>query len=196
MTKFELWYPIKPYLLTQGFGESLIDYSKPPYNIPSGKHNGWDMVGSFGQACRAAHDGVVTFAGEDGSGGLGIVIRTKEQYWYNDKWVFFKTIYWHLKKDSIVVTAGQEVKVGDKIAECDNTGASSGSHLHFGLKPITQGEQDWQWYNLEADNGYYGAIDPKPFFNNYYAQDAQWVISTMQKMIELLKVVLGLLTKK
>ena len=105
MQKFELWVPIKPYFITQGFGESLIDYSKPPYNMPSGKHNGIDMIGSLGQACRATHDGVVTFAGEDGSGGLGVVIRTKEKFWYNNDWAYFKTIYWHLKTGSIKVSA-------------------------------------------------------------------------------------------
>lgn len=194
--KFELWIPIKPYTLTQGFGVNGEYYRANGINILG--HNGLDLVGTDGQIIRASHDGVVTFTGEDGKGGLGVVIRTNEKYYWEPAkdWVYMKSIYWHCKPNTFKVKPGDIVKVGDSIAECDSTGFSTSSHLHWGVKPVQQGEQEWEWYNILQDNGYYGAIDPKPFFNNYYAQDAQWVISTMQKMIELLKVVLGLLTKK
>lgn len=77
---------------------------------------------------------------------------------------YAKTIYCHLKRGSLKVTAGDSVKVGQVIAHADNTGLSTGSHLHFGLKPIYKGEADWQWENLENNNGFRGAIDPMPFF--------------------------------
>ena len=187
MAKFELWFPIKnPFLVTQRFGEALIDYSKPPYNIPSGKHNGWDVVGEFGQLIRAAHDGIITFTGQDGSGGLGVVMRTKEMFEYNGSQVYFKTIYWHCKAGSFRVKPGDVVKVGDQLAECDSTGVSSGSHLHFGLKPIAQGENDWSWSNLEQNNGYFGAIDPSPYWNSYYAEDSQQVLGIYRAMIDIL----------
>ena len=194
MQKFELWYPLKnPLLVTQRFGENLV----PLYaNMGMKGHNGWDIVGLEGQRCRAAHDGIVTFAGEDGSGGLGIVIRTKEKFWYENQWVYFKTIYWHLKPGSIIVKASQEVKVGDIIAQCDTTGLATASHLHFGLKPLLQGEQEWEWGNLLQTNGYLGAIDPAPFWNYYYAEDAQGRMAIMNKMIEILKKVVLLLTKQ
>lgn len=77
---------------------------------------------------------------------------------------YAKSISWHLKKDSLTVTGSQQVLKGDKIGEADNTGASTGSHLHFGLKPIAKGENDWTWYNTESSNLYNGAIDPLPYF--------------------------------
>lgn len=83
---------------------------------------------------------------------------------------YAKSIYWHLQKGSIVVTASQKVKAGDLIALADNTGMSTGSHLHFGLKPVKKGEADWQWYNIEQTNGVNGAIDPLPYLppiNNF-----------------------------
>lgn len=48
------------------------------------------------------------------------------------------------------------VKEGTLIAECDNTGFSTGPHLHIGLRILKNGQI--QNYN----NGYKGAIDPLP----------------------------------
>lgn len=77
---------------------------------------------------------------------------------------YAKTIYCHLKRGSLKVTAGDSVKAGQVIALADNTGLSTGSHLHFGLKPIYKGEAEWQWENLENENGFRGAINPTPYF--------------------------------
>lgn len=186
--KFELWYPVKkPLTVNQKFGENLNSIYK---NLGMLGHNGWDIFALDGDPIYAAHDGMVTFSGEDGSGGLGVVIRTKEKYdWAHEgeiKQVYYKSIYWHLKKGSIKVLSGQEIKTGDLIAQADNTGLSTGAHLHFGIKPVIQGEQDWQWYNLVQDNGYLGAIDPSLYFNKYFAVDAVVVVGiyeTIKKLI-------------
>lgn|SRR3990167_2497627 len=194
MAKLELFYPVKnPCFRTQGFGEHLVDYSS--YGMIG--HNGWDIVGTLGQLCRAAHDGEVVFAGEDNSAGLGIVIRTLNKREFGAGEAYFKTIYWHLKPGSVRVTAGQKVRVGDLLAECDTTGKVTGTHLHFGLKPVTQGEADWQWFNLEQKNGYLGAIDPAPFWTGLYAEDVRsWydqLAIIRSKLAELVKVVFGII---
>jgi len=193
MQKLELWYPIKnPMYIAQGFGENLISLYK---ELGMVGHNGIDMVGYEGQAIYAAHDGVVTFAGDDGSAGLGVVIRTHDRRQYKDGESYFKTIYWHCKRGSILVRPDQYVKVGQKIAECDTTGFATGSHLHFGLKPIAPGEEDWMWSNIEQTNGYFGAIDPAPYWNGYYAVDAPLVMGTLKLLVEALKKLLGLFKK-
>lgn len=79
MSKFELWYPIKTQLI-QGFGENLLPVYK---QLGLLGHNGIDFSAYDGQPVRASHDGVVTFTGYDGSGGLGIVIRTTEDYFFD-----------------------------------------------------------------------------------------------------------------
>lgn len=158
--KLKLKSPLKFFSITQHFGENGVAYYK---SDGLKGHNGLDFHAPDGTPVYATHDGVVTFSGDDGSGGLGIVIRTAKQYDYDQKKAYYKTIFWHLKKNSIVVKASQKVKAGDLIALADNTGRSTGSHLHFGLKPIGKGEKDWEWYNLEQKNGYLGAIDPLPF---------------------------------
>ncbi|HZG48237.1 MAG TPA: M23 family metallopeptidase [Thermoleophilaceae bacterium] len=40
-------------------------------------------------------------------------------------------VFMHLRRGSILVTAGQHVDAGDQLAQVGNTGASSGAHLHF-----------------------------------------------------------------
>ena len=77
--KFELYYPIKPWRINQRFGENLNDFYK---KIGLLGHNGIDFYALDGFPIYAAHDGTVTFCGEDGSGGLGVVVRTNETYDY------------------------------------------------------------------------------------------------------------------
>lgn len=168
MAKLKLYNPLKRVVVTQFFGlENTSPEMREKYKtigLKEGGHSGVDMVAFDGTPVYASHDGRVTFTGYDGSGGLGVVIRTHEPVEFKDGTIAYaKTIYWHLKKGSVIVTGGQEVKAGQQIAEADNTGFSTGSHLHWGLKPIAKGENDWIWYNTEQDNGYNGAIDPMPY---------------------------------
>lgn len=185
MKQFELYYPVKPLHVNQNFGENATSYYKDVLKLNG--HNGIDFQAFHGQTVRASHDGIVTFSGEDGSGGLGVVIRTEEKFEYLGNEVYFKSIYWHLMEGSIVAKAGQRVKVGDILGKADNTGLSTGDHLHFGVKPVLQGEQDWEWYNVEQKNGYNGAIDPNPYFNRYFAEDKTIVLSIYKRIIETLK---------
>jgi len=165
--KLTLKHPLKIFQINQPFGVNFLSFYKD-----SGMkgHNGIDFYALDATPVYATHDGRVTFTGYDDAGGLGVVIRTEEKFdYYNTSTgalepSYLKTIYWHLKKDTIKVTGGQQVKAGDLIALSNNTGRSTGPHLHFALKPIYKGEQDWTWYNLEQNNGFFGAIDPMPYF--------------------------------
>jgi len=181
--KLELFYPVKPYKLIQSFGLNP-DYYKFLGIIG---HNGEDLVASRNQIVRAAHDGLITFTGQDGSGGWGVVIRTEdERDDFQGIKSYWKTIYWHLLPN-IPIKAGQKVKVGDVIGYADSTGFSTNDHLHFGLKPIAQGEADWQWENIYQNNGFKGAVNPYNYWNKYYAEDAQRVLAIYQNIIQLLK---------
>ena len=190
--KLELWYPVKDLLVTQGFCENRVPYYKQMGLLG---HNGIDMLARTGQPVRAAHDGEVTFAGEDGQAGLGVVLRTLEQFDYKGQLVYFKSIYWHLDKGSIKVVPGQKVKVGDILGGADTTGLATSCHLHFGIKPILQGEQAWLWDNVAQSNGYHGAIDPSPYFNGFFAEDSAQVNSKLSALIALLKQALALFRK-
>lgn len=125
-------------------------------------HNGIDIPIDTGTEILASHDGLVIEVSNDPSPtqGLGVVIWDKEQK--------LKSIYWHNLENKVVV--GQEVKQGQIIALSDNTGLSTGPHLHWGIK-LT----DDNGNTLNRGNGYDGALDPRPL--------TVWWDSTMDKVI-------------
>ncbi len=188
-SKFELFYPLKPFVVSQKFGENAVNYKQLLGLVG---HPGWDMVGSWGQNIYAAHDGFVASIEIDDRGGLGVVLVSNDAYDYNSQQVHFKTIYWHCLTGSIKVKAGQQVKRGDLLAQCDSTGIIKGqtpvqeSHLHFGIKPSVQLPDDvgGYWNNLLQDNGYGGAIDPEPFWNGKYYDYTEPPVSVVVPGVE------------
>jgi len=177
--KLSLYYPVKPKFINQGFGDNGDYYQSHGINIKG--HNGIDLQASHGQPVYATHDGTAYYE-VDANSGHGVVIISDLQYDYNGGQANFKTIYWHLcdsskepKYVSPVEGHPLKVKTGDIIGYADNTGLSTGDHLHFGLKPVLSGEPVGTWYNPEQNNGYLGAIDPAPYFNGLFAQDVSGI---------------------
>lgn len=164
MVKLQLKHPTKVPEINQGFGDKTDPAMLPKYVAIGLKgHNGLDYNATEGSPILASHNGTVVYAGLDGSNGNLIVIKTDTMFDYLDGQSYFKTFYGHLQTGSFKVTAGTKVKCGQQIASAGNTGMSFGAHLHFGFKPVRQGEDEWTWFNLEQNNGYNGAIDPTPY---------------------------------
>jgi murein DD-endopeptidase MepM/ murein hydrolase activator NlpD len=46
----------------------------------------------------------------------------------------YRTLYWHMKTDSVAVTVGQSVACGETLGLVGSSGNSSGPHLHFQLE--------------------------------------------------------------
>jgi len=74
----------------------------------------------------ATRAGTVTSVGGNATYGAGY-------YVYIDHGDGYKSHYFHLKQNSIVVKVGDEVAQGQKIAIRGTTGSSTGRHLHFGV---------------------------------------------------------------
>lgn len=96
---------------------------------------------------------------KDVDGGLGVDIISNEPIFeYEGKMHYIKLRNWHCSE--IIVHDKQQVKMGDPIALAGSTGASSGVHLHFGLKICDKDGNN----TVIPYNGYYGAIDPTLYY--------------------------------
>ena len=195
MRELYLYKPLHPFTGTQGFGQNLSPLYK---ELGMLGHNGFDAIRGCvkgkcyeteGANVRAAHDGEVIFAGVDWGGGYYVELRTLEMF-ADKKGIphFWKTIYYHLQP-TIKVRVGQKVKIGDILGFADNTGRSNGSHLHFGLKRIEQGINQWEWKTLNHDNGYLGGVDPLPYFAEMTAYEfLSWVQLLLENLRKLFNI--------
>lgn len=188
--RLQLQYPVKVVHFNQKFGENATGMYKAQ-NMPG--HNGIDFMAPHGTPVYAAHDGMASYQVDTG-GGHGVVLVTNEEFDYEGRTVLFKTIYWHLCDSSKEPkyrspiegkTGFVPIKCGDLIGYADNTGQSTGDHLHFGLKPVARGENWGAYYNIAQENGYFGAIDPMP----YFIQETQPVVlaTWYQKFLDIIK---------
>lgn len=143
-------------------------------------HNGYDVAGLVGSDIYHA----ATFQGRwhtetDMDGGIGVDVISNEPLFFEGSIPLglkstaieveqdgvkgfihhVKMRYWHLH-----VALGQEgkqVTCGTVIGLLGNTGASSGAHLHWSPKWCDKdGKSVW------SNNGYAGAFDPTPYYNN------------------------------
>jgi murein DD-endopeptidase len=83
-------------------------------------HKGTDFAMPIGTNVRAPADGRVEKVGNHPAAGRYIVIRHDNGY---------KTRYLHLSRP--MVSNGQRVTMGERIARSGNTGRSTGPHLHY-----------------------------------------------------------------
>ena len=126
--------------ITQTFGENPDFYKQWGY----AGHNGVDFGIPNGTPILAAADGTVDKVGVEDNG-YGNYVKMSHM----DGTTKFYTYYAHLQSTS--VTAGQKISAGTVIGLSNNTGASTGPHLHFGIK-------------IDGQNpAYKGYLDPMPY---------------------------------
>lgn len=110
--------PISGGRLSSGFGGR-----KAPKRGASTNHKGIDLATPTGTAVMASCGGTVTRAGWAAGYGYVVFIQHPDGR---------ETRYGHLSK--VLVSAGQKVSQGQKIALSGNTGNSTGPHLHFEIR--------------------------------------------------------------
>lgn len=149
-------------VLTQGFGENPALYAK--FGLKG--HNGIDYGIPTGRKLYSCIEGRVIEAQLDATG-YGNYVKIER----GDCGV----IYGHMK--SFAVKVGEFVKAGQVIGLSNNTGNSTGPHLHFGVFPVPR----------DRNNGYAGYIDPfdkklVEWVDNYYEEE-----SSIESQIEVLQ---------
>lgn len=185
----KIYRALKLNWITQRFGENKLPIYK---ELGLLSHNGLDFAAYPGSPLYWDVDtrGTVYKLETDSKGGIGLDIISE------DNGTFYKHRYWHLK--GYAVKVGDIVETGDLIAYADNTGLSTGSHLHRGLKPVYS-HTDGSYSNMYQNNQMWGAIDPEPFLKNVFVVDyvanLKGQISIMRKIILLYEQLLSKIKK-
>lgn len=178
-----IFQPITPWNIVQRFGEQMAcvdtatfskviacDGNNPPPGYqslygPKG-HPGIDIPSKRWNQVYAAADGVVKKKVTEPVRGLSIGIVHLEAGKY------YMTRYLHLA--AIDVDIDEKVGVGDFIGYADNTGYSSGDHLHFELGTCDK----------NGDN--YIQIDPLPHMYTTFALTAKTVTKRILEQLAIL----------
>jgi hypothetical protein len=138
----KLIYPVNG-PITQLFGENPDIYKKWGY----AGHNGIDFGIPNGTPIVAAADGTVDKVDFE-NGGYGNFVKLS----HVDGATKYYTYYAHLQSTS--VKAGQKVTAGTVVGLSNNTGASTGPHLHFGIR-------------IDGQNpAYKGYLDPMQYLTS------------------------------
>lgn len=188
-----LYYPVKPFIVGQKFGENTAcidnatnskvihcDGLKPPkgyrsvYSQMKG-HNGLDVGASRWTPVYSSSNGSVIEVSTEEARGLGVGVLSPVLDSKTGKYKHFKIRYWHFV--ALNVHESDRVKIGQLLGWADSTGFSSGDHLHFEVKLVNKKGTK----NLLQDNGFFGAIDPSPYFYEQYAIDFNIVRKARQK---------------
>lgn len=152
--------PIEPFELTQIFGVNPDAYKR--FGLAG--HNGWDFRTKFSDTPLGKRNIMASWVmefyrrGDEGNDGFGRFFETV--CYLSSTW---KLTFAHC--DSIEnFTKKNE---GETMAISDNTGNSTGSHLHLTVKKIkiVNGVHQVQNYN----NGFFGAVNPQEFFDDIRA---------------------------
>jgi murein DD-endopeptidase MepM/ murein hydrolase activator NlpD len=145
------WIQTKP-VVTQKFGADFLLKGKYYYKSLGLKgHNGIDFRAAVGVPVFASFNGVIK-VGNDGNTGYGLHIKLRGEE------VALEAVYAHLSK--ILFKTGSRVTMGDLIGFTGISGASTGPHLHFGVRILQPSNKDiWSWNVKNYNNGFYGYVD-------------------------------------
>lgn len=130
--------------MSQTFGANPRLYA--PYGFKG--HEGLDFACNSGTEIWSAIDGVVIRA--------GIVADFRAYGTFVEVWDDVQrvaTVYAHLQQ--VLVNVGERVHARQPIGISDNTGNSTGPHLHFGVC-----QTDANGYRLNRTNGFGGWLNP------------------------------------
>lgn len=95
----------------------------------SSDHKGVDFDPGYGASIHVVADGVVVESSSDGGLGQHLIIK------HDIDGKMVETVYGHMIYGSNTVGVGDKVKMGEVIGHVGSTGASTGPHLHFEVRP-------------------------------------------------------------
>jgi len=185
MSKLELFYPAKPYKITQAFGINNPSYLQFGFS----QHNGIDFLIDADGMANAMCDGVVYEVGFNAGAGTYVRYKTNVPVEVEGRTAHVAFMYMHAEK--ALVKVGQQVTPMTPLIIADNTGFSTGPHTHISA------------YLIDSKNAKM-ALDPKSdhcfdfakYYNGYHAVDSEKVMTILYGIVDLLKTWLKLSTPK
>jgi hypothetical protein len=149
--EFTLAWPVAgEKIVTQAYGINPQNYKQ--FGLPG--HEGIDIRAVTGTPVMAAAPGeIIRVETDAASSAYGIHVRIKHLF----KGEEYRTVYAHFQKPNVAL--GDKVITGQVIGFADNTGNSSGAHLHVTLKHIGKGSP---WMNSSD------IINPTPYFPDLF----------------------------
>jgi murein DD-endopeptidase MepM/ murein hydrolase activator NlpD len=135
-------YPLENTYITSRYGKR----DHPVLNRDA-FHKGVDLKAIRGTPVYAAAEGVVEWAGEHRSSGLGRMVQLAHNFG-------FGSIYGHL--GDVEVKAGQYVQPGDLLGYSGSTGLTDGPHLHYEVSYLNRRLDPAPFMEWNLQN--YGAI--------------------------------------
>ena len=189
--------PIRPYKIISPNDQNICPIGSTKFYPLMGMkgHGGEDWLASHGEEVYfpvvTQETGWYTQDASDSDGGIGVDVISKNPISIFGIQSYVKFRFWHLLR----TVKGVDVLEGYLIGYADNTGASGGNHLHWGMKLC-----DKDGNALNNDNGFYGGVDFHPFFTNQFILDVLGVDakkkSIQQQIIQIFSQIVALLQQK
>lgn len=182
--RFSLAFPAKPFRLTQAWGIYNPAYEQFGFT----RHNGVDVALGADKKLYAPCDGtIVRMGNQPTGGGIYLGLMTEKWDWPEGP---FRVLLDFLHCERLLVTEGQQVKLGDVLAVADNTGFSTGQHTHIQPRRVSywngQVGELLAWTPLDHNDAN-NSFDPLPFFNGRYAQDWATLAYLKQLLLDALQ---------
>jgi|GEM_PF-1632159 len=165
--KLELWYPAKPYVVTQAWGIFNLAYRQFGFE----KHNGIDFAVDKDCVVVAMCDGIVTDIGINDGAGIYVKYRTLDLVNAEGTDCFVQFFYMHGKQ--LLVKKNDIVKVGTPLMVADNTGFSTGAHTHISAYRLSPDGNT----RLDTDPATNNTFDFSKYYNGYFADDYEYLTS-------------------
>lgn len=195
----KIYYPFKPYIITQHWGNPNPAYATQ-FNDPNFKlHNGvdantgalnWDgsVSTEFPVYCPVEGFTVqrVDFAPQGGGNELWLISNEPVEMFERTCYAFIPLC--HAKK--VLVQAGDKPALGELLMIADNTGFSTGLHTHMGLYRV--GYDGAHITNYFDVNEATGSFSPELFFTQTYAIDKATLPTLLKNNARYYKYKLGL----
>lgn len=158
----KIWFPFKPYKITQKWGVYNADYLPLGFSL----HNGIDANLGTNQRTWPVYCPVEGFRITENAfyptgGGNQLGMVSKQKYQVGDKFCYVSIILCHAEK--VLVPVGYEPALGELLTIADNTGFSTGPHTHMGMYRLDDN------LNKLDTNGAIGSYDPVLCFAGDFA---------------------------